>query len=47
MHPLLLLAIATMAVVLAFAAWNYVSTRRRQKYGSKVRGMGGENDPLS
>jgi hypothetical protein len=45
-HPLFLLAMATFLVVIGLAGWNYISTRRRQKYGRDVKGMGGKNDPL-
>ena len=45
-HPLFWLAGATFLIVIAAALWNLNSTRRRQKYGRNVKGMGGEHDPL-
>ena len=45
-HPLFWLAAVTFLIIIAVAAWNLVSTRRRQKYGKAVKGMGGVNDPL-
>lgn len=44
--PLFWLAIVTFLLVLAFAGWGYVSTRRRQKYGSQTKGLGSDKDPL-
>jgi hypothetical protein len=46
-HPLFLLALLTFILVVAFAAWSLMSTRRRHKYGENVPGVGGQNDPLS
>ncbi len=46
LHPLFWLAAITFLIVISFAAWNLISTRRRQKYGKNVGGMGGKNDPL-
>ena len=45
-HPLFWLAGATFLIIVAAAVWNLISTRRRQKYGKGVKGMGGKNDPL-
>ena len=45
-HTLFWLATVTFLIVIGFAAWNLISTRRRQKYGRNVKGMGGKNDPL-
>ena len=45
-HPLFWLAGATFLIVLFLAAWNFNSTRRRQKYRKDTHGMGGKNDPL-
>jgi len=46
-HPLFLLAIVTLLIVAAFGIWNFLSVRRRQKYGRSTTGIGGRNDPLS
>jgi hypothetical protein len=46
-HPLFWLAAATLIIVVAIAVWSLVSTRRQQKYGKQVSGVGGPNDPLS
>jgi hypothetical protein len=40
-HPLFWLAIVTFLIVIAFTAWSLMSTRRRQKYGKRVEGIGG------
>jgi hypothetical protein len=45
-HPLYWLAFLTFIVVAGFAGWNLMSTRRRQKAGDNVSGLGGPNDPL-
>ena len=45
-HPLFWLAGATFLILLAVLIWNLISTRRRQKYGKNVKGLGGDNDPL-
>lgn len=45
-HPLFLLAIATFVLVIAFALWNLIATRRQAKYGRRTTGIGGPNDPL-
>ncbi len=45
-HPLFLLAAITLVVVLGLAGWNLASVRRRQKYGSAAKGIGGDNDPM-
>jgi hypothetical protein len=47
MHPVYILAFATLAAVLAFAFWNFASVRRHQKTGGKTSGLGGPSDPLS
>ena len=44
--PLFWLAVVTFLIIIAAAAWNLNSTRRRQKYGKDVHGMGGKHDPL-
>ena len=46
-HPLFWLAILTFILVLGFAVWSLISTRRRQKFGKNVSGVGGPNDPIS
>ena len=46
-HPLLWLAIATFIVVIGFLVWNLISTRRQQKHGPNVSGLGGPNDPMA
>ncbi len=46
-HPLFWLLFATLFIVIVFAAWNVISTRRRHKHGPDVSGIGGRNDPLS
>ena len=45
--PLFWLVIFTLGVVVALAAWGYVSTRRRQKYGSSAKGLGSDKDPMA
>lgn len=45
--PLFWLVIVTMLIVIGFAAWNYMSTKRRQKHGADTKGVGGDNDPMS
>ncbi len=46
-HPVYLLLFVTLLLVAAFAAWNLLSTRRQQKYGTdNISGPGGKNDPL-
>jgi hypothetical protein len=47
MHPLFILAFATLFAVVAFGAWNLISTRRNQKTGGDVSGLGGPADPMS
>ena len=43
-HPLYLLVFVTLAVVIAFAAWSFLSTKGHEKDPNK--GLGGPNDPL-
>jgi hypothetical protein len=46
-HPVYLLAFLTLGLVIAFGAWNLVSTRRQQKHGTdNIAGPGGKSDPL-
>ncbi len=46
-HPLLWLALATFIALLVILFWNLRSTRRQQKHGPNVSGMGGPNDPMA
>ena len=46
MDPILLLALATFALVIAFLVWNRISVAR-QKAGTPPSGIGGPNDPLA
>ena len=45
-HPLLWLALLTFIIVVAFAAWSLASTRRRQRHGPNVDGVGSHADPM-
>lgn len=45
-HPLFWLVFVTFGLLIAVLGWNYISTRRRQKHGPDVKGMGSDNDPL-
>jgi hypothetical protein len=47
MDWILLLALATFALVAAFLVWNRISTKRHQATGGNTAGLGGANDPLS
>jgi hypothetical protein len=47
MHPLYILAFATFLLVIGFGVWNWISTRRHQKTGGNVSGLGGPADPMS
>ncbi len=46
-HPLFLLAIVTLLIVLAIGVWSLLAVKRRQKYGRKTEGIGGDNDPMA
>jgi hypothetical protein len=46
-HPLFLLVIVTLLIVVGIGAWGYISTRRNQKHGPDVKGLGGRNDPMT
>ncbi len=46
-NPVYLLAFATFALVIGFAAWNYLSAKRSQETGGKTDGIGGPNDPMA
>ena len=47
MDWILLLALATFALVAAFLIWNRISTKRRQETGGNTAGLGGPNDPMA
>jgi hypothetical protein len=47
MHTIYPLAIVTLIVVLFFALWSWVSTKRNQETGGKTSGLGGPNDPMA
>jgi hypothetical protein len=47
MDWILLLAIATFVLVLAFLWWNKASTKQHQQTGGNTSGIGGPNDPMS
>ena len=42
-----LLAIVTLVLVGAVAVWSLASTKRQQKHGPNVSGIGGPNDPMA
>ena len=46
-HPVWILALATFVLVLGFAGWSWLSTKRSQETGGKTTGIGGPNDPLA
>lgn len=45
-HPLLWLALVTFLLIIAFAAWNFISAHRASKHDRPLKGVGGKNDPL-
>ena len=47
MDWILMLAIVTFLLVLAFLVWNKVSLQQHQSTSGKTTGIGGVNDPLS
>ncbi len=47
MDWILLLAIATFVLLLAFLWWNKASTKKHQQTGGNTSGIGGPNDPMS
>ncbi|WP_428490860.1 hypothetical protein [Rhodopila sp.] len=47
MDWILILAIATFALLLAFLLWNRSSLKRHQTTGSDTSGIGGLSDPMS
>ncbi len=47
MDWILILALATFVLVVAFLLWTRASTIRHHKTGGNVSGVGGPNDPLS
>ncbi len=47
MDIILLLALATFVLVVAFLLWNRISTKRHQETGGRTSGLGGPADPLS
>ena len=47
MDWILVLAIVTFALVVAFLLWNRISLKRHQDTGGKTAGIGGLNDPMS
>lgn len=46
MDPILLLALLTFGLILAYLIWNKVSVER-QKSGRQTSGIGGPNDPVA
>ena len=47
MDWILVLALMTFVLVIAFLWWNRVSAKRHQETGGKAVGFGGPSDPLS
>jgi hypothetical protein len=47
MDWILVLALATFAILVAFLLWTRTSTIRHHQTGGKTSGLGGPNDPLS
>lgn len=47
MDWILILALATFAIVVAFLLWTRTSTIRHHHTGGNTSGLGGPNDPLS
>jgi hypothetical protein len=47
MDWILVLAIATFVLLLAFLWWNKTSTTQHQQTGGNTSGIGGLNDPMS
>jgi hypothetical protein len=47
MDWILVLAIVTFVLVIAFLVWNRVSLKQHQDTGGRTAGIGGLNDPLS
>ncbi len=47
MDWILLLAIVTFALVIAFLIWNRMSVKRNQDPSNNSSGMGGPNDPMA
>ena len=47
MDYILILALGTFGLVIAFLLWNRASTKRHQKHGEAAEGIGGKADPLS
>ena len=46
-HPLFWLAFATFLILIFYGVYNYYATKRQQKHGSDIEGIGGKNDPLA
>jgi hypothetical protein len=46
-HPLLWLALATFGLVMAWGVYNLLATKRQQKHGHDIEGIGGKNDPFA
>ncbi len=47
MDWILMLAMVTFALLLAFLWWNRSSTKQNQETGGNTTGIGGLNDPMS
>jgi len=47
MDWILVLAMATFALLLAFLWWNKASTKQHRETGGNTSGIGGLNDPMS
>lgn len=47
MDVILILALGTFAIVVAFLIWNKMSVKRHQQTGGKADGIGGPNDPMA
>lgn len=47
MDWILILALATFVVIVAFLLWNRASTKRHQETGGRTSGIGGPNDPMA
>ena len=47
MDWILILAIATFVLVVAFLLWNRISTKRHHESHGTAEGIGGRSDPLS
>ena len=47
MDWILVLALGTFGLIIAFLAWNWLSTKRHRESGGTASGVGGPSDPLS